>query len=138
MNAKELAAILNGREYGNEITKEEESLAKLNNLIVAFGYSDDNLELRGALYDEVGAYDGTTITIDADDLTVFPCKDDEDFCEKCFNRARKVVIDAEWCQKDIETSWRITSDAPFEPFNIFDDGELFCCGAVIDVSVKQS
>lgn len=137
MNAKELAAQLNGREYLKEITKEEEALAKLNNLIVAFGYSDDNLELRGAVYDEVGAWEGKTITIDADDLSVFPCKDDDDFCEKCFDRARKIVIDAEWSPKDIESSWRITSDAPFEPFNIFEDGELFCVGAVITVA-KQS
>jgi hypothetical protein len=44
MNAKELAKLLNGREYRKEITKEEIQKAKENNLVIIFGYSDDNLE----------------------------------------------------------------------------------------------
>lgn len=55
MNAKEFAAMLNGREYRREITKAEEKEAKAAGLIVAFGASDDNLELRGAVDDEIGA-----------------------------------------------------------------------------------
>ena len=41
MTAKELAELLNGREYGNEITSDEEKLAKESGLVVVFGYSDD-------------------------------------------------------------------------------------------------
>ena len=48
---EQLAETLNGNEIGNEITKEQEQQAKENGLVVVFGYSDDNMELRGALYD---------------------------------------------------------------------------------------
>ncbi len=60
MSPQELATKLNGREYGNETSVQLERTAKENNLVIAFGYSDDNLELRGAIRDEYGAYDGTT------------------------------------------------------------------------------
>jgi hypothetical protein len=36
MNAKELASVLNGREYREEITEDEEKIAKENNLVVIF------------------------------------------------------------------------------------------------------
>ena len=37
---------------------EEERLAKENGLVVVFGYSDDNIELRGAINNEAGCFDG--------------------------------------------------------------------------------
>ena len=40
MTPKELAQILNGREYTNEITKEEEALAKAAGLLVVFALAD--------------------------------------------------------------------------------------------------
>ena len=63
MTSKELAALLDGNKYGNEITKEQEALAAENGLVVVFGYSDDNVELAGAFDDEVGAFDGTTFYV---------------------------------------------------------------------------
>ena len=51
MTKEELAAMLNGREYGKEITKAEEEKAKANGLVVIYGYSDDNVELRRHLVD---------------------------------------------------------------------------------------
>ena len=56
MEIKEFANLLNNREYKKEITKEEEKIAKENNLIVIFWYSDDNIELRWAINDEIWAY----------------------------------------------------------------------------------
>jgi hypothetical protein len=58
MDAKALAALLTGREYRQEITRAEEADAKAAGLVVAFGASDDLLEFRGAIDDEVGCYDG--------------------------------------------------------------------------------
>lgn len=51
----ELASKLNGREYREEITKEEEAWAKQNRLLVVFGASDDLIEFRGLINDESGA-----------------------------------------------------------------------------------
>lgn len=55
---EQFAELLNGNEYRDEMTKEQECIAKENNLLVVFGASDDLLEVRGAISDEYGAYDG--------------------------------------------------------------------------------
>lgn len=59
MTAKELAEMLSGRKYGMEITSEEARAAKDAGLVVVYGYSDDNVEFRGAIDEEVGAYEDT-------------------------------------------------------------------------------
>lgn len=64
MEIKEFANLLNNREYREEITKEEEKIAKENNLIVIFWYSDDNIELRWAINDEIWAWGWVEFYID--------------------------------------------------------------------------
>ena len=61
MTAKELTAMLDGREVLGEISRVESETAKEAGLIVVYGYSDDNVEFRGAIDDEVGAWEGTTV-----------------------------------------------------------------------------
>lgn len=48
MTKEQMAALLNGREYGDEITRAEHQIARASGLVVVFGYSDDNMEVRGA------------------------------------------------------------------------------------------
>lgn len=58
METKRLAEILNGREYRQlDVTKEQEQVAKAENMVIITGYSDDNIEMRGAISDEVGGSD---------------------------------------------------------------------------------
>ena len=83
MTLKEFAKMLDGREYGGEITKEEEALAKELGFVVVFGYSDDNAELRGAIDDEIGCFDGGVL--EHDDLPG--------------------GIYADWCPEDMDCSW---------------------------------
>ena len=61
--AKSFAALLNGRQYLDELTKDEEAIAKDNNLVICFGQSDDLLEFRGAIDDELNAYNGAEVYI---------------------------------------------------------------------------
>ena len=129
MNSKELAATLNNREYGAEITKDEETLAKGNNLVVVFGYSDDNMELRGAIYDEVGCYEGGSAYITADGLFE-TCE-----CDCKYSRVAKEKtheLSAHWCEGDV-ASWEYDIDVPFEPFSIMEDGGLYCVGIVFSL-----
>ena len=63
MTAKELAARLSDRKVGNEITDIEAQQAADAGLVVVYGYSDDNMELRGAMDEEIGAYEGVTIYV---------------------------------------------------------------------------
>ncbi len=48
---EQLASRLTGREYGDEITEEEEAEAKASGLFVIFGASDDLCEIRLAVID---------------------------------------------------------------------------------------
>lgn len=133
MTAKELAQMLNGREYGDEITGEESRLAKESGLVVVFGYSDDNTEFRGVFYEEVGTYDGGVLHI---------TKEGVQYNRKCGNEEcpyykayveRERTIEAVWDDKEVGAAWFYKTDIPHETFNIYEDGELFCVGIVFSV-----
>lgn len=132
ITAKELAAKLNNREYGNEITKEEELLAKNSNLLVVFGASDDLVEVRGKFDDENGCYNGGTIHI-------HPRKgllQDHDNCECGYcnyetYKNRSFKIDIFWDTEGY--SWTYKTDAEHECFDILDNGEKYCRGIVVDL-----
>ena len=125
MTRDELAAKLNGREYGSEISRLEEDYARANRLLVIFGYSDDVIELKGLISDEVEGFLGSTFTISQ-----------KNGKWKIGDRSEHgVTIKALWCPKDQpddrQTSWLIKSNIPHATFDIMEDGELFCQGAVI-------
>ena len=112
MTLKEFASLLDGREYGCEITLEEEKLAKELGFVVVFGYSDDNAELRGAINDEIGCYDGGELTHVDLPATIY----------------------ADWCPEDIDCAWAYGTSITHEKFYIYDHGELYCVGIVCDIS----
>ena len=112
MTLKEFAAMLDNRSYGNEITKEEEALAKELGFVVVFGYSDDNAELRGAIDDEISCFDGG------------PLEHEE----------LPGVIYANWCPEDMDCSWAYGTSIPHESFHIFEGEDLYCVGIVCDIN----
>lgn len=131
MTAKELATLLNGRDYGHEITREEEKLAKENGIVVVFGYSDDNMEFRGAINDEADCYDGGEAKLNGQGLLEEPeCGMDGDNCPFYIKETKRAkTIKAVWCAKD-SAPWTYETDIPHETFNIYEDGELYCVGIV--------
>ena len=112
MTLKEFASLLDGREYGCEITPDEEALAKELGFVVVFGYSDDNAELRGAINDEIGCFDGGILEHDDLPNTIY----------------------ADWCPEDIDCAWAYGTSIPHEKFYIYDHGELYCVGIVCDIN----
>ena len=64
---EDLAKLLNGNNYGEELKNpyniNVEEICKKNKWVVLFPYSDDNLEARGYIDDEIGAYDGINAII---------------------------------------------------------------------------
>ena len=137
MFREQLADKLTGREYGSEITEAEEAQAKADRLVVIFGYSDDNLELRGAIDDEVSAWGGTTVVI-ADGNILEDIEDDREVLEKYGfleavekKLAAATKIEAKWDEGGY--SWLIETRAPHSTFEILCDGEKFCRGIVIDL-----
>jgi hypothetical protein len=129
MNAKELAQIINGRSYTNELTKEEESIAKAAGLVVAFGGSDDLLELRGAVSEEVGAWQGQTVRFTKAGLLVNDCDNDEcPHFEKL--KAAATPLEIVWHDEGGGPCWTFKTAIPHATFELSDDNEPFCRGVV--------
>jgi hypothetical protein len=127
MDLKEFAATLDGREYPFELTRDEKDFAKDANWVVVYNDSDDNMEFRGAITDEVGCYGGGVAYITKDaELLVNEC-DDEDcpYFRKLIGGSIKIdAVDGTW--------WELRTVIPHETFNIMEDGDLYGIGIVFD------
>jgi hypothetical protein len=135
MTKEELAALLNGREYLQEISKEEAAQAAESGLVVIYGASDDLVELEGAIYDEAGCFDGGTIYLDAKGLIPGERDDDWDDEEMADYFARKpkaIRVEAVWSEY-VPPCWTYQTDRPHATFEIVEDGEPYCRGIVIDL-----
>lgn len=145
ISLKEFASMLDGREYGSEVSEQESEKAGCLGFLVVYGYSDDNVELRGVVDEEIGAWEGTVIKFDR--RGVKPSWDDKNELKDkydarlYFSRENlpAFLINAEWCNEP-GVSWVITLKEfevfgiQWEPFTINDDGEPFCRGLVADLS----
>jgi hypothetical protein len=135
---EEMAAMLGGREYGNEITSNEEKIAKENGLFVIFGYSDDNMEVRGLQYDELSCWGGELFLMDSKGVLPWGSVSDmetefEEEIREFFDRKKIAVkLEACWCKDGTDAAWTYETQVPHATFNIYEDGELFCVGLVID------
>jgi hypothetical protein len=129
LNIFEFAKMLDGRKHNNEISKDEEKKAKELGFVVVFGYSDDNMEFRGAIDDEVGCYDGGNAYITKYGI-LEDCKCE---CEH-YQRAKdnSTIIKALWCNED-NYSWTYETTIPHATFDILEDDEKYCRGIVFDI-----
>jgi len=112
--------------------KELYAEAKKHGFVIVFGASDDLIEFRGAIYDEVGAYGGGNAFVTENGLVTNEC-DDEDCPYFQKERAKAQIIRAVWCpEKDGKTyaSWKMETNIPHNTFKIMYDGELYCIGLV--------
>lgn len=132
---KQLAEMLNGREYMREISSVEEAMAKANGLVVVHGASDDLMEFCGAIYDEVGCYDGGSALVDAAGILGEweSASEDEETAAQYLNRKPHAkTIEALWCAEP-GYSWTYKTDIPHETFEIVEDGEPYCRGIVFSI-----
>lgn len=109
MTVEEFAAKLNGRQYGNEITKDEAILARNLDFLVVFGASDDLAELRGAIDGECDCFEGGVLKR---------------------GEGRSLPIKAVWCPEGRDCSWAYETDLPHAEFKIMEEGEVYCYGIV--------
>ncbi len=138
MTKELLAAQLNGREIGEEISKIETDLAAANRLLVVYGASDDLVEFEGILRDETGA--PGTVRISRDGVLLeAPDRDEKD-------TLRKFGVYAAWeasCKSAITIkclwndgtgpAWTYKTDEPHATFDVMEDGEVWCKGLVIQL-----
>ncbi len=136
MNAKDLAAQLNGSQYPLHIDRSLAKAAKEAGLVIVYGASDDLMEFEGAIYEELGAYNGTIAYVTREG---FVLNQGADGFEELVTRAS--TIHALWCQEG-EYSWTYRTDIPHECFEITEEGEPpYCRGivfALADVARAQT
>ena len=127
MNITEAAASLNGCKYGQEGSPELFAMMKAAGLVAVFGASDDLMELRGAIYDEVDCYNGGTAYVTSAGLYAQKCDDDACPHEETA-RANCRQIHAEWDSEGY--SWTYRTDIPHATFDVLEDGEKYARGIV--------
>ncbi len=130
---------LTGREYGWELSKDEKALAKQHGIVIAYGDSDDLLEFRGAVDGELSAYGGSTAHIVNGKLYEAPDEDEAATLQRFGVNVDKqllsaITVNAEWCPKDLNCSWRISVNREHATFDVMEDGELFCRGVVFKLA----
>ncbi|MFZ6774709.1 hypothetical protein ACO0LB_18565 [Undibacterium sp. SXout7W] len=135
MTKEEFAALLSGRTYGKEITKDEEVIAKELGLIVIIGASDDLVEIYGVEREEIGAYGGTSFMIDANGVLKprdeIDNDDDVALQDYFFRRGNSKKVEAIF-DNDTGYTWTYKTEIPHACFDIFEDGDAYCRGIVID------
>ena len=136
MTPEEAAAALNGSQYAKEGSKELFAQMKAAGLVAVFGASDDLVELRGAIYDEVGAYNGTTFYVSSRGLVQNKC-DEGDNCPNW--RQHGMPIEAIWAPEGESggVSWAYKTDIPCVTFDVMEDGEPYCKGIVFRLEDVQ-
>jgi hypothetical protein len=143
MTPKTLADLLKNREYGCEINDGESAMAAQHGLVVMYGAGDDNIEFRGAIDGEVGAYQGTRVQVDSDGIV--PMLDDVrdkyseaellEWSARCRNG---VVVHARWDCDGSAWSFIFTKNSKCldigAEFTVCEDGEPFSTGVVFHIS----
>lgn len=127
MDKKELARLIDGREYGYEPFRDVRQVAKESGLVIVSGASDDLMEFDGAIYDEGSCYDVGKVFFDRTGVL----QDDSEHSN---------CIEAFWCDETALDengkiiAWTFKTDIPHETFMIYEDGEPYCRGIVFDLS----
>ncbi|WP_206512989.1 hypothetical protein [Larkinella soli] len=124
------ARLIDNARYGAELTFEQEKEARDLGLVVVFGASDDLMELRGALDDELDCYDGGTFYLDKNGPLPNRDEIEEDGALEAYFERKKAAhkIEAVWGEG--EWSWSYRTDIPHATFTVFEDREKYCQGIV--------
>ncbi len=121
---EQLAEILNGAEYRNEMSNEEIDMAKENGLVVVYGASDDLMEFEGAISDEFG----TEAFFDKEGNQLERCDDDCPHSLRAFEKANKIEADY------TSGGWVYTTEIPHAKFHIFEDNEVYCNAIIFSIN----
>jgi hypothetical protein len=126
MTVHEWAAELNPAEYRWIPTHEQIQRAKADGVVIARGYSDDLLELDGAISEEFPA--GQRAHFDGEGLAV---PDHECDCERCRERvgAGKPWVAARWTIEGL-MKVDVDPDLPHARFVIVENGTRYGSGVV--------
>ena len=131
MDISEAAAALDGNEYGSEGSPGLFAKMKAANLVALFGYSDDNIELRGAEFDEVGVGDTTVLCFDQHGVLRNDCVNEQcPYFREIMNHAAKINVTSPGPDGGMFGYSTMIRHAPFK---IMEDGDFYSAGIVISL-----
>ncbi len=129
MTKDTLAAQLHGQQYPIRIPQSLAAEAKAAGLVIVFGASDDLMEFRGAIHEELDAYEGRETLLTTEGLF------EELTCECRYYRAAKARAEQDGASLravwDAEGySWIYDTTIPHAPFDILEGDDTYCRGIV--------
>lgn len=130
MTPKQIAEALNGCEYPDIGSKEVFAQAAEKQIVIVFGHSDDLMEFRGAIYDEVDACDGGVAMLSNYRIHRNHCDEGDDCPNWQGHPPGAIKVEAIWCAEG-EPAWTFNADTPgVETFEVMEEGEVFQRGIV--------
>lgn len=114
--------------------KEIEGLAKETGVVIVYGHSDDLIEFRGAIDDELGAWEGGIFLIHNSAHPNVEKLDSTDLYRLSIEERRNCIF-AKW-------PWHYKTDIPHKEFTVFYDkpeddekewAEIYCSGIIFSV-----
>ncbi len=129
MKIEEVCEALDGSEYPIRIESAFCDILKEDGIVVVYGASDDLMEFRGAIYDELGAYDGGTAYLDKNGLLQNDCYEGDACPHFAEIKSTATKIKAKWCESDV-ASWEYETAIPHKTFKISEGDETYCVGIV--------
>lgn len=132
---QELADKLDMSGYPFRPDQEITDFAKANGLVIVYGASDDLMEFRGAIRDEVSVINGGTALVDAEGVLPENSDDldtDEEIARYHYRKGLAKSIEALWCDEvnGGGFDWSYRTDIPHATFEVMDDDEPYCRGIV--------
>jgi hypothetical protein len=128
MTIDEVAAILDGRQYCDEVDSVLRQQLIDNNLVVVYGGSDDIMMFDGSIREELygKAY------VNDYGLLINECEDDDCPYYEQF-KSRACYVKPIW-HDDVELSWTYETNIPtYATFTIMDGVDKYCQGIVFDL-----
>lgn len=137
MTKEEFARKITCRQYPFELLVLEENIAKEHGLVIVYGASDDLMEFRGAIRDELDCYEGGMAYLDTVKKALLKniCNDDECPYFQMFKR-NAPQIEAIWNRDGF--SWVYDTKIPHATFLIMEDDDNYCRGIVFDIADIES
>lgn len=118
MTIKDVAVMLNGREYGSEVSPREETEFKNAGIVVVYGFSVDCVEFEGAVNTEIGIWNAGDIPLLNGVPFDVPCATDE-FETSCCLLLKEVAKRLKHIKvKFGMNGWEFDAEFPHEKFSI--------------------
>lgn len=104
------ASQLDGIEYRHHLPTEVQEEMKAQGIVMFYSLSDDLLEACGAMREEWGAWNGTTVSFE------------------------KGIVTSKFTGRIDLPDWLIFTSAPYRTFRVMEEGRIQCIGIVVHAS----